>query len=202
MIEISIRSLQHFLYCPHRWGLLEIGKIWAENYFVTKANLLHERVHSGKNYASREKKVFTAVQVYNDAYGLFGVVDCLEFNGDEVCIVEYKPTLPKNKEYNFDDLMQVFAQKICVDFVFGTNSQGVIYYADCKKRVNLPLNEKFVEFDEKLKQTLSQMRNLLNLGQIPSIEPNQKCGGCSLKDLCMPKIKKQKSIKEQICESF
>lgn len=35
MIEISIRSLQHFLYCPHRWGLLEIGKVWAENYFVT-----------------------------------------------------------------------------------------------------------------------------------------------------------------------
>ena len=202
MIEISIRSLQHFLYCPHRWGLLEIGKVWAENYFVTKANLLHERVHSGENFSSLGKKVFTAVQVYNDIYGLFGVVDVLEIKGDEVCIVEYKPRAPKNTPYNFDDLMQVFAQKICADFVFDCDAKGVIYYADCKKRVNLPLNENFAEFEAALKSSLQEMRNLLNLGQIPPINKTQKCSGCSLKDLCMPKIKKQKSIKEQICESF
>ena len=31
-----------------------------------------------------------------------------------------------------DDLMQVFAQKICVDYVFGCDCDGVIYYADVK----------------------------------------------------------------------
>ena len=29
-VEITIRSIQHYLYCPHRWGLLEIDKAWAE----------------------------------------------------------------------------------------------------------------------------------------------------------------------------
>ena len=43
--EITIRSIQHYLYCPHRWGLMEIDKAWAENVYVTKANLMHERVH-------------------------------------------------------------------------------------------------------------------------------------------------------------
>ena len=79
--EIAIRSIQHYMYCPHRWGLLEIDKAWAENFFVTKANLLHERVHDPeKNYTARGKKVFTAVPVYNDReeHNLYGVTDCLE----------------------------------------------------------------------------------------------------------------------------
>ena len=84
--EITIRSVQHYLYCPHRWGLMEIDKAWAENCYVTKANLMHERVHDpGKSYAMRDKKVFTSVPVYNDLeeYNLYGVTDCLELSRDE-----------------------------------------------------------------------------------------------------------------------
>ena len=61
-VEITIRSIQHYLYCPHRWGLLEIDKAWEENIFVTKANLMHKRVHDQKkNNISRGKKVYTSV---------------------------------------------------------------------------------------------------------------------------------------------
>ncbi len=79
--EITIRSVQHYLYCPHRWGLLEIDKAWAENVFVTKANLMHERVHNPETvYTARGKKVFSSVPVYHDLepYNLYGVTDCLE----------------------------------------------------------------------------------------------------------------------------
>lgn len=55
--EITIRSIQHYLYCPHRWGLMEIDKAWAENMYVTKANLMHERVHDpDQSYTMRGKK--------------------------------------------------------------------------------------------------------------------------------------------------
>ena len=65
--EISIRSIQHYLYCPHRWGLIEIDRAWAENYFVTKANLMHERVHDpNQGYLSRGRLVYTSVPIYND----------------------------------------------------------------------------------------------------------------------------------------
>ena len=59
MIEITIRSLQHYIYCPHRWGLMEIDRAWAENYFVTRGNLIHKRVHEKEKYSIRDKKVFT-----------------------------------------------------------------------------------------------------------------------------------------------
>lgn len=56
--EITIRSIQHYLYCPHRWGLLEIDKAWEENFFVTKANLIHDRVHNPEQHYNAKGKKF------------------------------------------------------------------------------------------------------------------------------------------------
>ncbi len=212
--EIAIRTIQHYLYCPHRWGLLEIDKAWAENYFVTKANLLHERVHDPeKNYMAKGRKVYTSVPVYNDqeCYNLYGVTDCLELTPAEngavvpglpgswkICIVEYKPTKPKDQEYREDDAMQVFAQKLCVDYVFGGDCDGVIYYANEKKRVQLPLHEIWEIYDTRLKALLEEMRKNLKLGIIPPIRKGQTCSGCSMKDLCMPGIKLTEDLKSEI----
>lgn len=208
------------MYCPHRWGLMQIDRAWAENAFVTKANLIHKRVHDPDNYyALRGKKVFTSVSVFNDApeYGLYGVVDCIELTPDKngvnlqneeqkyrLTIVEYKPTLPKDSEYNLEDLMQVFAQKICVDSVFGCNSEGILYYADKKKRVKLPLNEEFSRFDGMLRSYLKQMRENFEAGRIPPVVTGQKCSGCSMEDICMPKIKIQTSVQKliEVSEDF
>lgn len=212
--EISIRSVQHFLYCPHRWGLIEIDKAWAENAFVTRANLLHERVHDpDRNYILRGKKVYTSVPVYNDLedYNLYGITDCLELTEApdgvsvkgqpgkyKICIVEYKPTKPKNADYREDDFMQIFAQKICVDYVFGGDCNGIIYYADVKKRISLPLKEKFQEYDEKLKQLLKEMRSRLKSGSIPPVQKGQKCNGCSMKDMCMPSARPFRNLRAEI----
>lgn len=212
--EITIRSIQHYLYCPHRWGLLEIDRAWAENAFVTKANLMHERVHDpDRAYVSRGKLVYTAVPVYYDLppYHLYGIVDCLELSEDEygtflkekgkkyqLCIVEYKPTKPKDCTYREDDFMQVFAQKLCVDYVFGGNCDAVLYYADVKKRIPLPVKEQFEEMDARLKKLLQEMRGYLDTGKIPLIRKGQKCSGCSLKDLCMPGMKKLRDFRAAI----
>lgn len=213
-VEIAIRSIQHYMYCPHRWGLLEIDKAWAENAFVTKANLMHERVHDpDRNYIAKGKKVYTSVPVYNDLeeYNLYGVTDCLELKTDKngvsvdgsedkynICIVEYKPKKPKNKEYHEEDLMQVFAQKVCVDYVFGCDCDAVLYYADVKKRMVLPLKENFDEYDQELRGLLKEMRINFEKGKIPPIQKGQKCSGCSMKDLCMPSIRKPKDFLSEI----
>jgi len=204
--EIAIRSIQHYMYCPHRWGLVEIDKAWAENIFVTKADIMHKRVHNpDKHYSPRGKKVYTSVPVYNDKpeYNLYGVTDCLEFIADnegiainggrqkyKIKIVEYKPSMPKHAEYNEEDLMQVFAQKICVDYVFNCECKGEIYYADTKKRVPLMLTENYGRYDCYLKSLLSEMRDNLKNGKIPPVRKGQKCSGCSMKNLCMPSVKK------------
>lgn len=216
--EITIRSIQHYVYCPHRWGLIEINRSWTENVYVTKANLMHERVHDpDRHYVSKGKKVFTSVPVYNDLpeYDLYGVVDCLELTECdqgifveglcgkfEICVVEYKPTESKDGKPRQDDMMQVFAQKICVDHVFNTDCKTVIYYADTKRRLDFSFKENFDEYDTLLKQILEEMRGYLKAGDIPSIKKGQKCSGCSIKDLCMPTLKNLNGFREQIMKEL
>lgn len=200
---ISIRNIQHFMYCPHRWGLIEIDRAWAENYFVTKANIMHERVHDPENhYNAHGRKVYTAVPVYNDEeeYNLYGVVDCFEESDKGFCIVEYKPTKPKDADYHEDDLMQVFAQKICIDHIFRCDCNAVLYYGDVKRRVKLPLREKYDIYDARLKDILTRMRDYMERGEIPEIDRNQHCNGCSMKDLCMPKVRSIYGVRKKVIE--
>lgn len=212
--ELNIRSLQHYLYCPHRWGLMEIGRVWSENFFVTRANLMHERVHNPDTvHSNRNGRVYTAVPVYNDLepYLLYGVTDCLELLSDQtgveiqgekghfrIRIIEYKPTAPRAEEARTEDIMQVFAQKICVDYIFGSDSEGFLYYADTKKRVKLAFDENFEAYDKMLRSTLAEMRNALEQGKIPEIRKGQKCSGCSLKEICMPAQRVSSNIREEI----
>ena len=199
MEEISIRSIQHYLYCPHRWGLMEIDCAWAENYFIARAEVIHKRVHTSDTYSARGKKTYTAVRVWNDQYGIYGVTDCIEKKGENYCIVEYKPTMPKNADFREEDAMQVFAQKLCADQAFHADCEAIIYYGDTRKRVALPFAKEYNRYLEKLLVTLGEMRRLRGEGLVPPVRKGQYCGGCSMKDLCMPNAaKSQIKIREHI----
>ncbi len=203
---INIRNIQHFLYCPRRYSLLEINNDWAENYFVVKANLLHQHVHDGSHSFSDSKMVVRSdVAVYNDLpeYDLFGITDCIEFihdkNGVEISgldgkyrvkIVEYKPKAPKETQFNETDAIQVFAQKICADHIWNCNCEAFIYYSDTRKRVRLPFDSEYEKYDEMLKKLLCEMRNVLSSAEISPRKKGQKCSGCSLADVCFPKTVK------------
>ncbi len=170
---------------------------------------MHENVHDKTaSYVSRGKKMLTSLSVCNEAegYDLYGVLDCLELQEDKngvrvdnsnkkynLCIVEYKPSAPKTGEFRFEDAMQVFAQKICVDAMFHCNCKAMIYYGDTKRREILPFDEQYAYYDGQLKETLCAMRSVLAQGVIPPIETTNRCNGCSLKDLCIPSVKGKNS---------
>jgi CRISPR-associated exonuclease Cas4 len=180
---------------------LEIDRAWAENYFVVKAALVHERAHSMSQYASRGKRVYTAVKVWNDEYGLFGVTDCIEEQNGKYTIVEYKPTAPKSGTVRDEDAMQIFAQKICVDHVFSTDCSAEIYYADTKKRYRLPFEEEYQSRLDRLCDLLRKMQEYRQAGIIPAIRSGQVCSGCSMKDMCIPSaVKKRTDIRGSIIQ--
>ena len=168
---------------------MEIDRAWAENIFVVKANLIHERVHSGENYSLRGRKTYTDVDIWNDKMGLIGKTDCLEVTKDGLCVIEYKPTKPKTEIIRHEDAMQIFAQKLCVDEIFKIDCAAQIYYADVKRRFDISFDSSFLR---ELNTILCEMRRFIGLGEIPPIRKNQKCNGCSLKDICMPQIVRRK----------
>ncbi|NLZ46324.1 MAG: Dna2/Cas4 domain-containing protein [Clostridiales bacterium] len=201
--SINIRAIQHFMYCNRRFGLLEINNDWSENAFVVKANILHENVHSGSHkFSSNDIVSRSSVAVYNDdpQYNIFGVTDCVEFvnslNGVDingldgkynVRLVEYKPRQPKDKTFNESDAIQVFAQKLCADYIWKCDSEGYVYYADTKKRIKLPFKEEYEKYNLLIIDYLSRMREILKTGKIPQKSKDVKCSGCSMLDYCFPK---------------
>lgn len=202
-LTVNIRNIQHFMYCPRRYSLLEINDDWSENYYVIKANLLHEHVHDGSHdYSSSEKLVRSNITVYNDLpeYDLFGVIDCVEFVKDKsgikidgldgtfrIRIIEYKPRAPKAGGFNETDAIQVFAQKICADSIWGCDCEAYLYYSDTRKRVKLPFDEEYQKYDELLKNILSEIRSIRETKIIPPRKKSQKCSGCSMSDVCFAK---------------
>ena len=196
MVQVQIRWIQHYLYCPHRFGLIENDCSFEENIFVARGNQSHERIINVDEYVSRNVVHKNSVNVYNDEWNLYGITDCLEFRKDEdgvyieelggrnkISIVEYKVKSPKKNEYHYEDFMQVLAQKICIDRLFNTDCKTFIYYVDTKKRIELSFtNDDYI----KLKKLIAEIQTCIELGSIPSIKKGQYCSGCSMSNICMP----------------
>lgn len=215
MQTVNIRAIQHYMYCPRRFGLLEINNDWQENALVVNGNIVHERVHSGEHsFSSKLVRAESAVQLYHDELEIFGVADCIEFRPNshaeyssnaggryDITIVEYKPTRPKSNDFSETDAIQVFAQKLCADSIYGVNCDGVLYYSDVRRRVKLPFDKEYDRYYALLKKLLAEMRDVLDSGVIPNRTPKQICSGCSLESVCMPKCPQysvRKEIKNQI----
>ena len=194
--SVDLRSIQQYLYCPHRFGLMENDCSWAENAFVSRGNLAHERVTEGKITSSRGTIQERSVRVFNDEWGLFGVLDCLELKKDKngvsflsfdgkysVSIVEYKISSPKNGNIRIEDRMQLLGQKICVDALFSCNADTYFYYHDARRREKVEFSEDDYQF---LRETLEEIRKIKCDGIIPPIRMDQYCSGCSMKDICLP----------------
>lgn len=201
---INIRAIQHYMYCPRRFALLEINRDWQENSYVVMADIMHKNVHSGKHsFSSKSKTVRSSVSVYNDLpeYNLYGILDCVEFvkhNGiTTVQVVEYKPKPPNDGAFHETDAIQVFAQKVCADYVWKCDSNSFLYYSETNKRVELPFRDEYQKYDSTLKRLLFEMRSILDSGDIPQRKKGQKCSGCSIRDVCFPKDKSY-SVRDDI----
>lgn len=187
---IPIRTLQHFLYCPHRWGMLYLEDAWQDNAFTVNAQIVHRRVDGGGLLNSvAGNKTYGDVTVFNDELGIYGKVDCLELRTEKgrACadIIEYKPTMPKTAP-SAADRLQVYAQYVCVKSMFDGDVRAFVYYADKRRRVRLSFDK---QDDELLRSITRQVIELSEKGIVPKPEKSDKCNGCSLYDRCMPRLK-------------
>lgn len=214
-MTVNIRDIQHYMYCPRRFALLNVNNDWQENAFVVLANIMHENVDSGKHKViSANKNELSHIYLYEDELDILGIADCVEFKADamgyfveqlggkyQINIIEYKPTKPKNRDYNEEDAIQAFGYKICADNIWKCDARAYIYYKDVHKRIELPFASEYDKYKSILEYCIKNMRDILESNKIPSREKNKKCSGCSLVDICMPKINRF-DVKKQILASL
>lgn len=196
--SLSLSALQHYLYCPRQCALIHVEKVWIENRFTAEGRILHDRVDSGVSGRRGEVEEERAVPVRSEALGLYGVLDVLEkYEGDNgrkvLCPVEYKRGSSKVEDW---DRAQLCAQAMCLEEMLDvTILKGAIFYGKPRRR-------EIVFFEEELRSVVEinchEMHAMVDNGQMPRAEYGERCRGCSLKSVCMPKKKKRKSVENYL----
>lgn len=181
---IPLSALQHYQYCPRQCALIHIERLWTENRYTAEGRLLHDKADQPAAEKRKGVRTVTAMQLANEALGIAGVADVVEFHGEAAYPVEYKRGRPKAHQA---DEIQLCAQALCLEEMLGQRiAEGALFYGQTRRR-------KAVAFDPALRaltqQVISDTRALIDSGNTPTAEYNAKrCDACSLIDDCQPKL--------------
>ena len=200
---LQLSGLQHFAFCRRQWALIHIENQWAENYRTVDGALMHEKAHDRQFEESRgDLLIKRGVSIYSAALGISGQCDVLEYHRSQDGIplpgreglwvpypVEYKRGEPK--EGNADAL-QLCAQAMCLEAMLCCEiPEGALYYGQTRRRERISFTE---ELRTQVKDLLTQMHELRKRGYTPRVKPTKACNACSLKELCLPKLLKNRSV--------
>jgi CRISPR-associated exonuclease Cas4 len=206
---LPISGLQHLQFCERQWGLIHIEQQWEENRLTAEGRILHERVHEAGTEARSGLVVARGLHLQSLRLGLTGQADVVEFHGSEDGIelpsrkgrwhpfpVEYKRGRPKA---NFCDEVQLCAQTLCLEEMFGTVIEsGALFYGMNRRRTE-------VRFDAALRKRTEEltgrMHQLYSTGVTPVAVYAKKCERCSLYDRCLPRTASKRAAVERYMAS-
>ena len=205
---LMISGIQHFLFCKRQWALIHLEQYWQENVLTLEGQFLHEKADQPEIREKRgEKVIVRALPVHSFTLGVTGICDVVEFIQDSsgtaildypgkyrAVPVEYKRGKPK---IDLSDTLQLAAQAICLEEMLLCNKidMGYIYYNEIRHREEIALND---EIRNELKQNVAEMHNYFERKWTPKVKTGAFCRRCSLIDLCVPELNKNKSVKNYL----
>ena len=205
---LMISGIQHFLFCKRQWALIHVEQQWQENVLTLEGQFLHEKTDQPLLREKRgEKLIVRALPVHSYSLGVIGICDVVEFiqdnNGtpildypgnNNVIPVEYKRGKPKT---DLSDTMQLAAQAISLEEMLLCNKINVayVYYHEIRHREEITLTD---EICNELKQNIEEMHQYFSRKWTPKVKTGSFCKRCSLFDLCLPELNKNKSVKSYL----
>lgn len=205
-----LSGLQHFKFCRRQWALIHIENQWAENYRTVDGTLMHKNAHDRDFRESRGNRLITrSVSVFSSTLGVSGQCDVLEYHQGREGIpikgkeglwqpypVEYKRGSPRP---DGADELQLCAQAMCLEEMLCCSiPEGALYYGETCHRVAVPFTQ---ALRGEVRELLEQMHGLYSRGHTPKVKPGKGCGACSLKELCLPKLMKSRSVDSYLREA-
>jgi CRISPR-associated exonuclease Cas4 len=189
---IYLSRLQHYLYCPRQFALIELEDVWIENQFTAEGKVLHQRVDQPDKQKRGDIRTVRSMRLSHGALGIEGVADVVEYHrqadgSEQPYPIEYKRGKPKQHRA---DEVQLCAQALCLEEMEGCDvPHGALFYGEVRRR-------HAVEFDAGLRdltlQTIQACRDIVQTKVTPkAIYQAGKCRQCSLIDQCHPKYFKQ-----------
>ena len=204
---LSLSWLSQADYCLRRAALLINERVWAESAATAKGRAEHEKVHTQRTERRGDHLKLYEYTVYSDSLKLIGKCDCIEADRcKEGCFIkgvdfpvklypiEYKHGKVRDEEeYN----IQLCAQAICLEEMYNTYiEKGAIFYITSHRRYEVIFTQ---ELRQKVIDTAKMLYTICKELSVPVAEYEKKCVKCSLKEYCMPKVKRSA---KQYCRSI
>lgn len=208
---LQLSGLQHFAFCRRQWALIHIEQQWAENLRTTEGRILHEKAHDASQREKRGDLIITRdMRVYSAKLGVSGNCDVVEFHKSSEGIdipgvegiwqphpVEYKRGTPKISDA---DRLQLCAQAICLEEMLCCDiPEASMFYGEVRRREAVVLDE---EIRTRVRLMLAEMHELYRRGHTPKVKPSKSCNACSLRELCVPKLSRNRSASNYIQKSL
>ena len=204
---LMISGIQHFKFCRRQWALIHVEQQWAENEHTVVGELMHKKAHDPYLIEKRnDGLIVRALPVSSRSIGISGECDIVEFHKcDEgiklighrglysVYPVEYKKGKPKESD---EEKLQLAAQAMCLEEMFLTQiPEGALYYGETRRREVVEFTE---EIRNQVKSIFEEMHGYYERKYTPKVKTTKACLGCSLKDICLPKLMKTGSVKAYV----
>lgn len=204
---LQLSGIQHFTFCRRQWALAYIELQWQENVRTVEGKLLHENAHdAGLKEKRGDVIIVRAMPVHSRELGVSGECDVVEFHkskdgvtlsgheGTYTAIpIEYKRGEPK---INDVDQLQVAAQALCLEEMLCCDiPYGYIYYGETRHRQKVAFSP---ELRQKVKDMFAEMHQYYERRYTPKVKRTKSCNACSLKDVCLPVLNKDRSVAEYI----
>jgi len=191
---LSLSYINQFDYCARRFWYIYVQGQMVENAHVLRGNINHEHAHtSGYETTPAGVTIHRQVYVVSHSLGITGICDLLEEHADGRLVpVEYKQG-SQGKWTN--DEAQLCAQALCLEEMMAVTGRaasdraaihhGYIFYFGSRRRVEVVFTP---QLRERTRSLIQQMQYALALGELPvHTQQRQRCNGCSLYDICLPK---------------
>lgn len=206
---LLISGIEHFSFCRRQWALIHIEQQWSENRRTVEGAILHEKAHDPTIKEKRRDLLITrGMRVFSASMGVSGECDVLEFHRLEHGIslpdqegtwmpypVEYKRGSPGTTEGN---ALQLCAQAMCLEEMLCCEiPEGALFYGETKRREAICFTE---ELRQKVTDSFQEMHHYYQKGYTPKVKPGKSCNACSLKELCLPKLLRKKSVQSYLQE--
>jgi CRISPR-associated exonuclease Cas4 len=204
---LMLSGLQHFAYCRRQWALIHIEQQWNENERTVDGMLFHERAHDAEATEKRGNTIITrGLRIHSDRLQVSGICDMVEFHKSKEGItlsgyegtwqpypIEYKKG--KEKPNNADEL-QLCGQAICLEeMLLCKIPSGSLFYGEIHRRIPVEFTS---ELREQVESMLAEMRELWKRGYTPKVKAHKGCNACSLKEICVPRLGRTKSVDSYI----
>lgn len=180
---IPLSMINQYAFCKRRFFIMHVLGDMRENAHVQEGRFVHEAAHDGRRVIERPDGTIQtrAVHVVSERLGLAGVVDVVEEKEGEIYPVEFKKG--DLGEWQ-NDRLQVAAQAMALEEMRGiTIRRGCVFYFGSRRR------DEF-EIDDALRAAAHSaaidMRLIAGQDEMPGTEFGPKCGGCSVRRVCMP----------------